>query len=92
MLATFCTQNHRTVNLLKTEWLLGGYKQSGVTAQLDTHEDLVLNYQGTPLKRVKQFKYLGLMYMGYPGMALMINTQMVKSKQVWKVLGGYRAS
>ena len=73
MLAPFYTQNHLTVSLLKTEWLLGGYKQSGVTAQLDTHEDLVLNYKGTPLKRVEQFKYLGLMYMGYPGMATMID-------------------
>ena len=86
MLATFCTQNHLTICLLKTEWLFGGYEQSGVTAQLDTHEDLVLNYQGTLLKRVEQFKYLGLMYTGYPEMATMIDAQIVKAKQAWKVL------
>ena len=86
MLAIFCTQNHLTINLLKTEWLLGGHKQSGVIAQLDTHEELVLNYQITPLKRVEQFKYLALMYTGYLGMATMIDARMVKAKQAWKVL------
>ena len=70
------------------EWHLGGYKKSGVTAQPDNHEDLVLIYQGTLLKRVEQFKYLRLMYTGYPGMATMIDAWMVKAKQAWKVLQG----
>ena len=80
MLAIFCTQNHLTISLLKTEWLLGGYKQNGVTEQLETHEDLVLNYQGILLKRVEQFKYLGLIYTGYPGMATIIDVWIVKTK------------
>ena len=86
MLAIFCSQNHLTVSLLKTESLFGGYKQFGVTAQLNTHEALVFNYQGTPLKRVERFKYLVLIYTGYPGMATMIDARMVKAKQAWKVL------
>ena len=57
-----------------------------MTAQLDTHEDLVFNYKGTLQKRVEQFEHLGLIYTGFPGMATMIDAQLVKTKQVWKVL------
>ena len=59
-----------------------------MTAQLETHKDLVLTYQGTLLKRAEQFKYPGLMYKGYPRIVKMIDARMVKSKQVWKVLQG----
>ena len=48
-LSTFCAQNHFSVSLQKTEWLLGGHRQKMVTAELDTHEDLLLTYQGVPL-------------------------------------------
>ena len=48
-LSTFCAQNHLSVSLQKTEWLLGGHRQKMVTAELDTHEDLLLNYRGVPL-------------------------------------------
>ena len=59
-----------------------------MTAQLGTHEDLVLTYQVIPLKRVEQFKHVGLMYTGYLGVATIINGRMVKAKQAWKVLQG----
>ena len=76
------------VNLKKTEWFLGGYKQSGVTAELDTIEELVLTYRGVPLKRVELFSYLCLMFTGNPEMATMVDAKMVKAKQVWQVLWG----
>ena len=43
-----------------------------VTAELNTHENLVLTYQEVPLKRVEAFKYLGLMFTGFPGMATIV--------------------
>ena len=48
-LSTFRAKNHLLVSLHKTEWLLGGHRQKMVTAELDTHEDLHLTYQGVPL-------------------------------------------
>ena len=48
-LSTICAQNHLSVSLQKTEWLLGGHRQKMVTDELDTHEDLLLTYQGVPL-------------------------------------------
>ena len=48
-LSTFCAQNHPSLSLQKTEWLLGGHRQKMVTAELDTHEDLLLNYRGVLL-------------------------------------------
>ena len=59
-----------------------------VTAELDTHEDLLLTYQGVPLKRFDQFEYLGLMFTGFLGMATMMDARMVKAKQAWQVLQG----
>ena len=59
-----------------------------VTAELEAHKDLLLNYQGVPLKRVEQLKYLGLMFTGFPGMTTMVDARMVKAKQVWQVLQG----
>ena len=41
-LSSFCAQNHLKVSLKRIEYLLGGHKQSEVTAELDTQEDLVL--------------------------------------------------
>ena len=52
-LSSFCAQNNLMVSLKKTEWLLGGHKQSGVTTELDTQEDLVFKYREAPLKRVE---------------------------------------
>ena len=43
-LSIFCAQNHLSVSLQKTEWLFGGHRQKMVTAELDTHEDLLLTY------------------------------------------------
>ena len=41
-----CAQNHIKVSQKKIEYILGGYMQSGVTAELDNQEDLVLIYRG----------------------------------------------
>ena len=44
-LSTFCAQNHLSVSLQKTEWLFRGHRQKMVTAELETHEDLLLTYR-----------------------------------------------
>ena len=48
-----------------------------VAAKLNTHKYLLLTYQGVPLKRVEQFKYLGLMFMGFLGLFTMVDARMV---------------
>ena len=48
--------------------------------KLDTREDQVLTYRGTPLKLADRFKYLGLKYTGHPRMATMVETRLVKAK------------
>ena len=52
-----------------------------ITVELNTPESLVLTYKGVPLKKVEQFNYLGLVFMGLPGMATMEDARMVKAKQ-----------
>ena len=54
--------------------------------ELNSQEDQVLTYRGTPLKRVNRIKYLGLEYTGHPGMATMVETRLVKAKQAWTAL------
>ena len=51
-----------------------------VIAELDTHEELLFTYRGVPLKRVEQFKYLWLIFMGFRGMATMVDARIVKAK------------
>ena len=75
-----------TVSIKKTEWLLGGHRQGGFTAELDSQKNQVFTYRGIPLKRSNRFKYLGLEYTGHPGMATMVETRLVKAKQAWTVL------
>ena len=68
------------VSLQKTEWPFGRHRQKMVIAELDTHEDLLFTYRGVPLKRVEQFKYLWLIFMGFRGMATMVDARIVKAK------------
>ena len=73
--------NFYTISIKKTEWLMGGHRYGGFTLELDNQEDQVLTFRGTPLKRVNRFKYLDLEYMGYPRMATMVETRLVKANQ-----------
>ena len=87
-LSDFCRQNSLTVSLKKTEWLIGGKGTKGFRAEVDIEEDALLYYRGTPLKRVQEFKYLGLMLTGRRDKTLMVQTRITKAKAAWGGLQG----
>ena len=57
-LSVFCAAAGLTVNLAKTEWLLGGL----VPRSFDPGD---LFYRGVCLRRVSSFRYLGLVTSGH---------------------------
>ena len=58
----FCDRNLLTVNLGKTDWIVGG--------QIPRSEvqDLTLWYKGAMVERVPSYKYLGLVFDGSSSM------------------------
>ena len=58
----FCDSNLLTVNLGKTEWIVGGQIPRAEA------QDLTLWYKGAMVKRVPSYKYLGLVFDGSSSM------------------------
>ena len=78
-LAVFCRRNGLTVSVTKTKWLVGGWYQPG--------EDVgELFYDGQPVERVEQFKYLGLIFTGQVDHRDMREARLVAAKKSWGVL------
>ena len=61
-LGIFCDRNLLTVNLGKTEWIVGGQIPRAEV------QDLTLWYKGALVKRVPSYKYLGLVFDGSSSM------------------------
>ncbi len=79
-LGSFCTESGLTVNMDKTVWLLGGLVPWHFTAG-----DVF--YLGRLIKRVPDFKYLGLVLSGH-GLRAMVSARVDAARGAWRKLMG----
>ena len=79
-LSRFCEGAKLTVNMDKTVWLVGG--EVATTWVAPTFE-----YRGQPVKRVLEFKYLGLIFTGH-GLKAMVDARLSAARRAWATLLG----
>ena len=78
-LQDFCQANGLTVSVKKTKWLVGGR----VPRQLASES---LMFDGRPLERVSEFKYLGLLFTPKAELSVMREARLGAAKKAWGVL------